>query len=43
MFGFNTISLDVKGRISIPARYREDLKLKNLSKDVDGVLMILVV
>lgn len=34
MFGFNTISLDVKGRISIPARYREDLKLKNLSKVV---------
>ena len=34
MFGFNTISLDVKGRISLPARYREDLKLKNLSKVV---------
>jgi len=32
MFGFNTISLDVKGRISLPARYRADLKLKNLSK-----------
>ena len=31
---FNTISLDVKGRISLPARYREDLKLKNLSKVV---------
>ena len=34
MFGFNTISLDVKGRISLPARYREDLKLKKLSKVV---------
>jgi MraZ protein len=34
MFGFNTISLDVKGRISLPARYRADLKLKNLSKVV---------
>jgi MraZ protein len=32
MFGFNTISLDVKGRISLPARYRAELKLKNLSK-----------
>ena len=32
MFGFNTISMDVKGRISLPARYRADLKLKNLSK-----------
>ena len=34
MFGFNTISLDVKGRISLPARYREDLKSKKLSKVV---------
>ena len=34
MFGFNTISLDVKGRISLPARYREDLKINNLSKVV---------
>ena len=34
MFGFNTISLDVKGRISLPARYREDLRSKKLSKVV---------
>ena len=34
MFGFNTISLDVKGRISLHARYREDLKSKKLSKVV---------
>jgi len=25
MFGFNTVSIDIKGRISIPAKYRQDL------------------
>ena len=29
MFGFNTVSLDAKGRLSIPARYREDLRNQN--------------
>jgi MraZ protein len=29
MFGFNTLSIDKKGRIAIPARYREDLKNQN--------------
>ena len=29
MFGFNTPSMDSKGRIAIPARYRNDLKTKN--------------
>ena len=26
MFGFNKVSLDAKGRVSIPAKYRSDLK-----------------
>ena len=26
MFGFNTVSLDAKGRLLIPARYRSDFK-----------------
>ena len=34
MYGFNTVSLDVKGRLSIPARYRTDLKLHDQSKIV---------
>jgi MraZ protein len=34
MFGFNTVSLDAKGRLSIPARYRADFKLQNQSKIV---------
>ena len=34
MYGFNTVSLDVKGRLSIPARYRIDLKLHDQSKIV---------
>ena len=29
MFGFNTPSIDSKGRIAIPARYRTDFKTKN--------------
>ena len=29
MFGFNTVSLDAKGRLSIPARYRADFKKQN--------------
>ena len=29
MFGFNTVSLDAKGRLSIPARYRTDFKKQN--------------
>ncbi len=29
MFGFNTLSIDKKGRIAIPARYREDLRNQN--------------
>ena len=34
MYGFNTVSLDVKGRLSIPARYRADFKLQNQPKIV---------
>ena len=34
MFGFNTVSLDTKGRLLIPARYRTDLKIQNQSKVV---------
>jgi len=29
MFGFNTVSFDEKGRLSIPARYRGDFKSHN--------------
>ena len=29
MFGFNTPSIDNKGRIAIPARYRNDFRTKN--------------
>ena len=29
MFGFNTQSIDSKGRIAIPARYRNDFRTKN--------------
>tara|TARA_B100000579_G_scaffold232079_1_gene190167 strand:+ start:33 stop:500 length:468 start_codon:yes stop_codon:yes gene_type:complete len=29
MFGFNTPSIDSKGRIAIPARYRNDFRSKN--------------
>ena len=29
MFGFNTPSIDTKGRIAIPARYRNDFRTKN--------------
>lgn len=34
MFGFNTVSLDTKGRLLIPARYRNDFKIQNQSKVV---------
>tara|TARA_B100000927_G_scaffold40084_1_gene28694 strand:+ start:169 stop:636 length:468 start_codon:yes stop_codon:yes gene_type:complete len=34
MFGFNTVSLDTKGRISMPARYRDAFKSIDLSKIV---------
>tara|TARA_B100001250_G_C19759074_1_gene771570 strand:+ start:49 stop:516 length:468 start_codon:yes stop_codon:yes gene_type:complete len=34
MFGFNTVSLDAKGRLSIPARYRTDFKSQNQNKIV---------
>jgi|TARA_B100002019_G_scaffold223048_1_gene195929 MraZ protein len=34
MFGFNTVSLDAKGRISMPARYRDAFKSKGLSNIV---------
>jgi len=34
MFGFNTVSLDTKGRLLIPARYRTDFKIQNQSKVV---------
>ena len=34
MFGFNIVSLDTKGRLSIPARYRVDLKSQNQKKIV---------
>ena len=29
MFGFTTISIDAKGRLAIPAKYREQLKSQN--------------
>ena len=29
MFGFNTPSIDAKGRIAIPARYRNDFRTEN--------------
>ncbi|MAR95449.1 MAG: cell division protein MraZ [Gammaproteobacteria bacterium] len=32
MFGFNTVSLDTKGRLLIPARYRTEFKIQNQSK-----------
>jgi MraZ protein len=28
MFGFTTISIDAKGRLAIPAKYRDQLLLK---------------
>ena len=31
MFGFNSLSMDAKGRIAIPARYRNDLRNQNQS------------
>lgn len=34
MFGFNTLSIDKKGRIAIPARYREDLRNQNQNQIV---------
>ena len=34
MFGFNTVSLDAKGRLLIPARYRADFKIQKNSKIV---------
>jgi len=34
MFGFNTVSLDAKGRLSIPARYRIDFKIQKNNKIV---------
>ena len=34
MFGFNTVSFDAKGRLSIPARYRGDFKSHNDSNIV---------
>ncbi len=34
MFGFNTVSIDKKGRIAIPARYREDLRNQNQNQIV---------
>ena len=34
MFGFNTVSLDAKGRLLIPARYRTDFKIQKNSKIV---------
>ena len=34
MFGFNTVSLDAKGRLLIPARYRSDFKKRNNIKIV---------
>ena len=34
MFGFNTVSLDAKGRLLIPARYRNDFKIQKNSKIV---------
>ena len=29
MFGFTTISIDAKGRLAIPAKYRDQLRLQN--------------
>ena len=34
MFGYNTVSFDAKGRLSIPARYRTDFKCHNDSNIV---------
>ena len=34
MFVFNTVSLDAKGRLLIPARYRSDFKTRNYNKIV---------
>ena len=34
MFGFNTVSLDSKGRLLIPARYRSKLKLQKSNQIV---------
>jgi MraZ protein len=34
MFGFNTVSFDAKGRLSIPARYRGEFKSQNQFKIV---------
>ena len=34
MFGFNTVSLDTKGRLLIPARYRADLKIQKNNRIV---------
>ncbi len=34
MFGFNTLSIDKKGRIALPARYREDLRNQNQNQIV---------
>ena len=31
MFGFNSLSMDTKGRIAIPARYRNDFRNQNLN------------
>ena len=31
MFGFNSLSVDAKGRIAIPARYRNDFRNQNLN------------
>ncbi len=34
MFGFNIVSLDAKGRLSVPAKYRSGFKSQNQSKIV---------
>ena len=34
MYGFNTPSMDAKGRIVVPARYRNDFKIQNKSEVV---------
>ena len=34
MFGFNTVSLDPKGRLLIPARYRNDFNIQKQNKIV---------
>ncbi len=34
MFGFNTVSLDAKGRLLIPARYRSDFKIQKNNRIV---------